>query len=161
MGIMTVLGYEKKKKNQPSEQARELSLEKRKQNKKLRELEHKEEMLEIEERILDKQDAVTRLDNELNGSDDDDDYMKPEDKLFSKLIDRAFPDKAPIGQSTVAAIEPTDEEIRQKLNSLPPMYIKAAKDMSDDQVIQYIKNQLPNVTEVVAERILKILRAEY
>jgi hypothetical protein len=140
------------------------------------ELSLKRKKQELDEKIIDykirEQEERMKEDFEdLYQSDDDDEETDPSLKMFAPMIAQMLKTNSPqnvtpsVEVVTKADLSPpkadgvtfTDEEINDIYKSLPAIYKKVARSMTDQQIIEFIKEKYPAITQECLNRmILKV-----
>lgn len=132
-------------------------------------LREKLERLKQAQEVEQLEEQVAETEAELNGDDDDE---EPEginaDAMFMQLIAGIFGGRQAIAQNAPPTNNPVakktlnDDELRTFRDKVPPAYLKKAKKMSDDELIDFVSAHRPEFLieydDDTIKRALKILK---
>jgi len=112
------------------------------------------------------QDQIDMLERQVYGDDNDnsDDYDNDdnvEDKLFGRLIDRAFPvesQESKLPNSVKNKTSFTDEEIEEMLSMFKQSHIEKARKMSPQSLSKLIRSQIPNIDDDSLRRAVGMIK---
>lgn len=137
----------------------------------------KKKKQELDEKLLDYKirDAEEKIKEDFEDYDDDDDETGSEEqqllKMFAPAINGMMNKNTNSPQNTPPAIENpnnnitkatsqaggvtfTDDEINEIYKSLPAVYKKVARGLSDDQIKNFIKSKYPQIADECLNRMI-------
>jgi len=169
MSIFNIFKRKEAKSYSFGDEDRQFSLEKRRANAELTKIRN-EIALEKEKYQLEKAKLeLKELRSQMSDFDDSDDSQSPnvENLLLTAVLGFMNKQQQPMQQqpvttsASVESIKLSDEDILNILHSLPKKYISIGKKLSDNNLLNIIYKQMPNISETDAKRVLTHFRNSF